>query len=288
MAAEGWTSWPAPAKLNLFLHVVGRRADGYHLLQTVFQLIDLCDTVRLRPRADAAISRGEGPAGVAVDDDLSVRAARLLQAQASGCPGVDIAVDKRIPIGGGLGGGSSDAATTLVALNELWGLGLAPGRLAEIGLALGADVPVFVLGQSSWAEGIGERLQPMALPTRWFTVIDTGVAVATGPIFQAPELTRNSSGITIPCFVAGVPTRNDLEAVVRARYDAVARALDWMGARADARLTGSGGCVYAAFDSREKALEVAREVPAPWRALVAQGLQASPLAQRAAAWRQGG
>jgi 4-diphosphocytidyl-2-C-methyl-D-erythritol kinase len=288
MTAEGWTSWPAPAKLNLFLHVVGRRPDGYHLLQTVFQLIDLCDTVRLRPRADTAVVRVDGPVDVAVDDDLSVRAARLLQAQARGCPGVDIAVEKRIPIGGGLGGGSSDAATTLVALNCLWGLGLARARLAEIGLALGADVPVFVFGHSAWAEGVGERLRPIDLPARWFAVIDPGVEVATGPIFQASELTRNSPGITIPCFVAGVPTRNDLEAVVRARYDAVARALDWLGARADARLTGSGGCIYAAFDGRGQALQVARAVPAPWRALVAQGLQVSPLAAREVAWRQGG
>lgn len=288
MPIEDWSEWPAPAKLNLFLHVVGRRADGYHLLQTVFQLIDLSDTVCLRVRADAQVQRHAGAPGVADDDDLAVRAARLLQARAGSQRGADIALVKRIPMGGGLGGGSSDAAAVLVGLNRLWRLGLARERLAEIGLELGADVPLFVLGRSAWAEGIGEVLQPIDLPPRWYTIIDTGIAVATGPIFQAPELTRNSPGTTIACFVAGELTRNDLEPVVRARHEGVGRALDWLGARAPARLTGSGGCVYASFAGREQALDVARAVPAPWRALVAQGLQLSPLAEREAAWQRGG
>ena len=286
--AESWSEWPAPAKLNLFLHVVGRRSDGYHLLQTAFQLLDLCDAVRLRPRNDALVAREAGPPGVAPDADLAVRAARLLQQHAAVPSGVDIAVEKRIPMGGGLGGGSSDAATVLVALNQLWGLQLPVEELAALGLALGADVPVFVHGCSAWAEGVGERLQPLALPPRWFLVVDPGIEVATASIFQAPELTRNSPHTTIARFVAGEPTRNDLEPVVRARHAGIASALDWLGARAPARLTGSGGCLYAAFASRAEALQVAAAVPAPWRGLVAQGLQVSPLAERVAVWRQRG
>jgi len=209
--------WPAPAKLNLFLHVVGRRPDGYHELQTVFQLIDLADELEFELRDDGRLRRLAGPAEVEPDRDLSLRAAQLLQASTGTPLGADIRVRKRIPLGGGLGGGSSDAATTLVALNALWGTGLSPTQLAALGLGLGADVPVFVHGHSAWAEGVGECLTPLELPERWFAVIRPRVAVATAEVFQAPELTRNSPRITIRGFLeAG--GRNDCEPVVAARW----------------------------------------------------------------------
>ncbi len=269
--------WPAPAKLNLMLHVTGRRADGFHELQTVFQLIDLCDELRFEVAADGRIERLEGAAGVPPADDLAVRAALALRA-ATGRPelGARIRVRKRIPMGGGLGGGSTDAATTLVALNELWRLGLDVDELAAIGLGLGADVPVFVHGRNAWAEGIGERLTPLELPRRWFVIVDPGVSVPTGAVFQAPELTRNSPVITIRAFLDS-GGRNDCEAVVRRRFPAVAEALDWLGRVAPARLTGTGACVFAAFDRVEDAERVAARVPDTWRSLVARGLDRSPL-----------
>ncbi|MBV6418373.1 MAG: 4-diphosphocytidyl-2-C-methyl-D-erythritol kinase [Steroidobacteraceae bacterium] len=278
------TRWPAPAKLNLFLHITGRRADGYHELQTVFQLLDFCDEIAIEPTDDGAITRLEGPGGVAPDADLAVRAARALQAAGGTGRGAQLAVRKRIPQGGGLGGGSSDAATVLVALNEVWGLGFNLSRLAAIGAELGADVPVFVMGASAWAEGIGERLTPVLLPEDWFVVIHPGVAVATGEVFQAPELTRNSPLITIRgLFQAG--TRNDCEPVVRARFPAVAAALDWLGQFAEARLTGTGSCVFAKFGSAAHAERVAARVPDEWRGWVAHGLNRSPLHARLAVWR---
>lgn len=269
--------WPAPAKLNLMLHVTGRRADGYHELQTVFQLIDLCDELRFEVAVDGRIERLEGAAGVPPADDLVVRAALALRA-ATGRPalGARIRVRKRIPLGGGLGGGSSDAATTLVALNELWGLGLDVDELAAIGLGLGADVPVFVHGCNAWAEGIGERLTPLELPPRWFAIIDPRVAVPTSAVFQAPELTRNSPLITIRAFFDS-GGRNDCEPVVRQRFPVVAEALDWMARFAPARLTGTGACVFAAFDRVEDAERVAARVPETWRSFVARGLDRSPL-----------
>jgi 4-diphosphocytidyl-2-C-methyl-D-erythritol kinase len=274
VAAEQF--WPAPAKLNLFLHVVGRRRDGYHLLQTAFQLLDFGDTIGLRPRADGRIERVRGPSTIAAEHDLAVRAARTLQA-ASGCrSGVEISVEKRIPIGGGLGGGSSDAATVLVALDRLWGLGLGVERLAEIGLGLGADVPLFVRGRSAWAEGVGERLTPLDLPASWYVILDPGAEVATAAVFQAPDLTRNSPPTTISRFLAGEATRNDLEPVVRARFPAVARALDWLAAHAPARLTGSGACVFAACSDRAGAEAIATRCPAGLRAYVARGIDATP------------
>ena len=271
------TRWPAPAKLNLFLHVLGRRDDGYHRLQTVFQLVELEDTVELAVRDDGEIVRTSPIAGVAEADDLSVRAARLLKAE-SGTPlGAGIAVRKSIPLGGGLGGGSSDAATVLVALDTLWGTRLGEDRLAALGLALGADVPVFVRGRNAWAEGVGEVLTPIELPPRVYLVLDPGVRVSTAAVFQAPELTRDSPPVTIPRFFAGAPTRNDLEPVVRDRHPDVAAALDWLGTHADAKLTGSGGCAFAAFDSIEAAERVAARCPSRWRAFVARGLDESPL-----------
>jgi 4-diphosphocytidyl-2-C-methyl-D-erythritol kinase len=290
-AEPGETHWPAPAKLNLFLHVTGRRADGYHELQTVFQLIDLCDTLSIRVTADGRIERPTGPAGVDPDSDLTVRAARALQAATGVRAGASLRVAKRIPLGGGLGGGSSDAATTLVALNHLWGCGLPADELARLGLALGADVPVFIRGSSAWAEGVGERLAPVELPERWYVVIHPGVAVPTRDVFQSAELTRNSPIITIRAFFeAGGPdaalaglgsgTRNDCEPVVRAHYPEVADALTWLGNFAPARLTGTGSCLFAAFAGPSEAERVAARVPDRWRAFVARGLNVSPLHAR--------
>lgn len=284
-AADGWSAWPAPAKLNLFLHIVGRRADGYHLLQTAFQLLDCGDTVRLRLRADGEVRRLDPLPGVAAEADLAVRAAHLLRDAAGIGRGADIAIDKRIPMGGGLGGGSSDAATTLVALNALWGTGLGEDELAALGQRLGADVPVFVRGRSAWAEGIGERLTPLDLPQRWYVVVDPGVHVPTAALFAAPELTRAAPQLTIPRFLAGEATGNAFEPVARARFPAVARALDWLGGYGEARLSGSGGCVFAAVDARETALGIVENRPAGLRGFVARGVAASPLLARLDEWR---
>ena len=270
-------AWSAPAKLNLMLHVLGRRPDGYHELQTVFQLIDLCDRIEIAVRADGVICRPQGPAGVAEADDLVVRAARALQAASGSGPGAEISVHKRIPMGGGLGGGSSDAATVLVALNKMWQLGFDSPHIAEIGATLGADVPIFVAGRSAWAEGIGERLTPVALPgDAWYLVIFPGVAVPTASVFQAPELTRNSPPTTMRGFLE-TGGRNDCEAVVRARFPAVGEALDWLGRHASARLTGTGSCVFAKFARAADAERVAARVPDEWRAYVVRGLNVSPL-----------
>lgn len=289
VAAEdgaGWTDWPAPAKLNLFLHIVARRADGYHLLQTVFQLLDWGDRVRLRVRADGAVRRLDPLPGVAADDDLAVRAARALQAASGTRLGADIAIDKRIPLGGGLGGGSSDAATTLVALNALWGTGLDEDALAALGAGLGADVPVFVRGRSAWAEGIGEQLSPIDLPPRWYVVVDPGATVPTAELFRAPELTRDAPHLTIPRFVSGAATVNVFEPVVRERFPAVARALDWLHRYGAARLSGSGGCIFAPAESAEQAAAIAARCPPGMQAHVACGVARSPLAARLDEWRR--
>jgi len=270
---------PAPAKLNLFLHVVGRRPDGYHELQTVFQLIDLCDSVSMAVREDGRIERPVGPEGVPEESDLVVRAARALKAHTGNTQGATIKVLKRIPQGGGLGGGSSDAATTLLGLNRLWGCGLTIGELARIGLPLGADVPVFVHGSSAWAEGVGERLVPVRLPEAWFVVVHPGVAVSTRDVFQAPELTRNSPLITIRAFL-GSGGRNDCEPVVRARYDEVAQAIGWLSRYGAARLTGTGSCIFAACASAIDAERIAARVPDRWKSYVARGLDASPAHER--------
>lgn len=273
-----WSAWPAPAKLNLFLQITGRRADGYHLLQTVFQLLDRGDTVRLRPRTDGHIARCSELAGVAPAQDLVVRAAQRLQPYARAGAGVDIAVDKRIPMGGGLGGGSSDAATVLVALNRLWDCGLDESALADLGLGLGADVPVFVRGRSAWAEGVGEELVPVTLPARWYVVVDPRVSVPTAPLFQAPELTRDARPTTIPRFLAGAETSNAFEPVVSARYPAVAAALRWLEPFGRPRLSGSGGCVFLDVDTEAEASALASACPREWSALVACGVNRSPLA----------
>jgi len=277
MESVGVHRWPAPAKLNLMLHVVGRRPDGYHELQTVFQLIDLRDAIDIAVREDGLISRPSGPAGVSEDQDLVVRAARALKEATGTRLGARISVIKKIPLGGGLGGGSSDAATTLVALNQMWKAGLNSAQLAAIGAKLGADVPVFVAGRSAWAEGIGEKLTPVQLgKDSWYLVIFPGVLVPTASVFQAPELTRNSPPTTMRGFLE-TGGRNDCEAVVRARFPAVAESLDWLARHGAARLTGTGSCVFAKFSRVEDAERVAARVPDEWRAFVARGLDQSPL-----------
>src|SRR3984957_6710012 len=284
--AGGEPQWPAPAKLNLFLHVTGRRPDGYHELQTLFQLIDLCDTVTIRVGDDGRIERPSGPVGVDSDSDLTVRAAKALQSATGSRMGASISIAKRIPMGGGLGGGSSDAATVLLALNHLWRCGLSIGELARLGLPLGADVPVFVRGSSAWAEGVGERLVPVELPDRWYVVIHPGVGVPTKDVFQSPELTRNTPIITIrAAFEPSVldATRNDCEPVVRAKYAEVADALEWLGRFSASRLTGTGSCIFAAFGSAAEAERVAARVPDQWRAFVARGLNVSPVLGRVGA-----
>jgi len=278
------SDWPAPAKLNLFLHVVGRRPDGYHEIQTAYQLIDLADHLGFTPRADGEIRRVEGPAELAAAEDLCLRAARRLQVESGRKPGVDIRLNKRIPMQGGLGGGSSDAATTLIALNEIWGLRLPVATLAAIGLELGADVPLFVHGRSAWGEGVGERLTPLELPERHFAIVFPGVGIATADVFQAPELTRKTPKTTIRGFLkAG--GRNDCEPVVAGRSPEVRQALAWLAERGEARLTGTGSCVFAAFVDRGAALAALADLPSGWRGFVARGLERSPLQERLAAER---
>lgn len=272
-----WISLPAPAKLNLFLRLTGRRPDGYHELQTVFRLLEWGDEVRLRVREDGRIERGAGAPGVDPDADLAVRAARLL-AEHSGCRlGADIEVDKRIPMGGGLGGGSSDAATVLVGLNRLWNLSLGEDELAALGLKLGADVPVFVRGRSAWAAGVGERVRPIKLPQRWYVVVDPGEQVPTAVLFQAPELTREAPEATISAFVSGQAGENAFEPVVRARYPRVAAALDWLSGFGRAQLSGSGACVFLETRTYDAALAVARQVDPSMNAWVSAGMGRSPL-----------
>jgi len=274
--ADGPVAWPAPAKLNLFLHITGRRADGYHELQTLFQIVDLCDRVTLEVLPDGRIERPLGPADVPAEADLAVRAARALQAATGSRQGASIRVDKRIPQGAGLGGGSSDAATVLLALNALWGCGLGTAELARIGRTLGADVPVFIEGYSAWAEGVGERLTPVELPQRWYLILYPGVRIATREVFQMPELTRNSPRITLRAFFES-GGRNDCERAVRARWPEVDRALTWLAGSAPAHLSGTGSCVFAAYASAAEAQRVRALVRPPWEGHVARGLNVSPV-----------
>lgn len=279
MAARGW---PAPAKINLFLHVTGRRPDGYHLLQTLFQFIDYGDTLYFEPRADGEVHRRSELAGVAPEQDLVVRAARKLKALTGTTLGADIRVDKRLPMGGGLGGGSSDAATVLVALNELWGTGLASAELARLGLELGADVPVFVHGQAAWAEGVGDRLTPCPVDEGPVLVITPDCNVETRVVFTAAELTRDTPPITMPAFSLAA-TRNDCEPVTRRLYPEVGRALDWLSRHATARMSGTGASVYALFGDQQAADAVARQVPSAWRHFRARRVNRSPLMDALAA-----
>jgi 4-diphosphocytidyl-2-C-methyl-D-erythritol kinase len=272
--------WPAPAKLNLFLHILGRRPDGYHELQTCFQFINLCDEITIEVRADGQIRRALDIPGLPESADLCLRAALALK-EATGSPlGADIRLRKRIPMGGGLGGGSSDAATCLVALNDLWELNLPIDNLAELGLKLGADVPVFVRGRVAWAEGVGERLTPLYPPLAPvepnYLILKPNVFVSTAEVFQDPELTRNSAPITIHGFLAS-GGRNDCLGVVRRRYPEVAHALDWLSLFGSARLTGTGACVFLACETMDLGQEIMRKMPREFEGFLARGLNDSPL-----------
>jgi 4-diphosphocytidyl-2-C-methyl-D-erythritol kinase len=274
--AAGGLAWPAPAKLNLMLRILGRRPDGYHRLQTVFQFIDRQDLLFFEPRKDGRVRRTTRLAGVPEASDLVVRAARLLQ-DWSGCRlGADIRVEKRLPMGGGLGGGSSDAATTLVALNRIWGTRLTEHDLTELGLRLGADVPLFVQGRAAWGEGVGELLTPVDLPEAWYLVLVPQCEVATGSIFSDEALTRDSTAITMQDFLAG-DDRNDCLEAVRRRYLEVAAAWDWLATFGRPRLTGTGACVFCAFASATQAGTACSVVPSRFSAFVARGLNRSPL-----------
>jgi len=268
--------WPAPAKLNLMLRITGQRSDGYHLLQTVFQFIDLCDWITFHPVDDGQVRLQKTIPGVAEGDDLTVRAAKLLKTE-TGCEqGVCIEVEKNLPMGGGLGGGSSDAATVLVVLNQLWGLQLSVEKLMELGLRLGADVPVFVHGYAAWAEGVGEKLERISIPEQWFVVIKPDCHVDTKEVFSAKDLTRGSKSITIGAFIAG-QHQNDCIDVVRECYPSVKDALVDLSEFSEARLTGTGACVFAQFDSEKAAAGVYRSLQEKWRVYLVKGLNESPL-----------
>lgn len=277
-------SWPAPAKLNLFLHVTGRRPDGYHTLQTLFQFLDVGDDLRFDVTRDGRIARANILPGVPEDRDLCMRAARLLQAVSGTTRGAVIHLDKHLPLGGGLGGGSSDAATTLLALNELWGCGLTPEALAALGLKLGADVPVFVRGHAAWAEGVGEELTPAEPPERWVVVLVPAVNVSTAEVFavydRELDLTPYSPAITIRDFHAG-RGRNDLEPVVRRLYPEVDNALKWLGNFGDARMTGSGACVFLTVANEATGQAILAQCPAALAGgFVARGRNVHPLQVR--------
>jgi 4-diphosphocytidyl-2-C-methyl-D-erythritol kinase len=277
-ADQGWSAWPAPAKLNLFLQITGWRADGYHLLQTVFRILAWGDTVYLRLRNDDQVRRvGDSVPGVAEADDLLVRAAKLLQYEANVAQGVDIGIEKRIPAGGGFGGGSSDAATVLAALDLLWGSHLGVERLAGLGLRLGADVPVFVRGENAWAEGVGEVLTPLDLPPAWYLVVDPGVHVPTAGLFQSPDLTRDAAPAKISDFVSGSLLGNAFEPVVRRRESAVEAVFSALSHVGRPRLTGSGGGCFVEFANRAAAEDALVSLPAGLHAWVAEGAARSPL-----------
>ncbi|SDS93398.1 4-diphosphocytidyl-2-C-methyl-D-erythritol kinase [Halopseudomonas sabulinigri] len=271
-------SLPAPAKLNLFLHITGRRADGYHTLQTLFQFVDHGDTLHFSTRSDGQINLHSELAGVAAEDNLIVRAARLLQ-QATGTHlGADIQLDKRLPMGGGLGGGSSDAASTLVGLNHLWQTGLNEDQLAEIGITLGADVPVFVRGKAAWAEGVGEQLTPVELDEPWYLVVIPTCSVSTAEIFSDQRLTRDTPPITLAAFREH-GGRNDCLPVVAARYSEIRNTLILLNNYCEAKMTGTGSCLFGAFPNEREADKVRARLPATLRSFVAKGCNVSPLHQ---------
>lgn len=285
MSVDGWSAWPAPAKLNLFLRITGRRADGYHDLQTVFRLLDWGDTVFLRPRADGRIVRhGDDLAAVPEAEDLSLRAANLLKSELNVAQGVDIRIEKRTPAGGGFGGGSSDAATVLRALDAIWVLGAGPGALARLGARLGADVPVFVHGHNAWAEGVGERLQPVDLSPAWYLLVDPGVHVATAALFQAPELTRDAAPATISDFASGAPLGNAFEPVLRRLEPAIEAVFQALSRVGTPRLTGTGSGCFVEFAARGPAEAALAALPQGLRARVVAGAARSPLLDALAAW----
>lgn len=275
---------PAPAKLNRLLRITGRREDGYHSLQTLFQILDRGDTLRFetQPRG-SDITLSPALAGVTEADNLIVRAARRLQRETGCRQGATVTLEKRLPMGGGLGGGSSNAATTLLALDRLWGLGLGLERLATLGLALGADVPVFVRGRTAWAEGVGERLTAVDLGPAWFVIVHPGVEISTAAIFGHPGLTRDSTVISMRRALDGAAPeavwRNDCESIVRALHPEVDRALDWLGQYGNAMLTGTGACVFCPLDDERQADQVLQQVPDEWQAFKARGCNLSPLHQ---------
>ena len=288
-ADQGWSAWPAPAKLNLFLQITGRRADGYHLLQTVFRILAWGDTVYLRLRNDDQVRRvGDSVPGVAEADDLLVRAAKLLQSEANVTQGVDIGIEKRIPAGGGFGGGSSDAATVLVALDRLWGTHLGMERLAGLGLRLGADVPVFVRGENAWAEGVGEVLAPLDLPPAWYLVVDPGVHVPTAGLFQSPDLTRDAAPAKISDFVSGSLLGNVFEPVVRRREPAIEAVFQALSHVGTPRLTGSGGGCFVEFADRASAEAALTTLPSGLQAWVVEGAMRSPLLHALESWSRDG
>lgn len=278
----------APAKLNLFLHVTGRRADGYHLLQTVFQLLDHGDRLHFTLRDDGVLRRMNPFPGVSEDEDLVLRAARLLKQQgvirgcaAAGTWGADIALEKCLPMGGGLGGGSSDAATTLIGLNHLWQAGLTREQLMELGVQLGADVPFFLFGHNAFAEGIGEQMQAVETPDCWYVVIEPGVMVPTPAIFSAKDLTRDTKHVTIADFSSSPTSRfgkNDLQEVAASLYPEIADAIEWLRAHGAARMTGSGACVFCAMETEHAAQQVVQSVPTHWKAWSARALRQHPMA----------
>ena len=265
----------SPAKLNLFLHITGRRPDGYHELQTIFQLIDFGDTLEITARDDGELRLHTTLPELANDDNLILRAARALREASGSTRGADIVLHKRIPMGAGLGGGSSNAASTLLALNRLWQTTLDVAQLCALGLRLGADVPLFVQGESAWAEGIGERLTPVTLPPKFFVVLCPDCHVSTRDIFSSEQLTRHTSAIKMAAFLAG-QTRNDCENLVRSLYPPVDEALVWLGRFGPARMTGTGASVFAGFDSEEQASAVLAQLPRHWKGFAARGLQRSP------------
>ena len=267
---------PAPAKLNHFLHITGRRADGYHLLQTAFQFLDYADTISLSIREDGRIFRSSGHSSIPEQDDLVIKAAHLLQKTTACRLGADIRVDKKIPMGGGLGGGSSDAATVLLGLNQLWQCGLNAKRLAELGLMLGADVPVFIHGQSAWAEGVGEQLTFIDLPENWYLVVHPGVHVSTAKIFVNKGLTRNSRPIKIATSFTG-QTTNVFEPVVRKLFPEVDRAYRWLSEKAKTKMTGSGACLFTEFADKASAKAVLNKLPQKWSGFVAKSTSCSIL-----------
>lgn len=276
------THWPSPAKLNLFLYITGRRADGYHTLQTLFQFLDYGDTISLEPRRDGEIHLLTPVDGVAQEDNLIIRAARLLMKTATerGClpagSGADIGVEKRLPMGGGLGGGSSNAATVLVALNHIWQCGLSLDELAALGLTLGADVPVFVRGHAAFAEGIGEILTPVDPAEKWYLVAHPGVSIPTPVIFNDPDLPRNTPKRSIETLLK-CEFGNDCEVIARKRFREVDAALSWLLEYAPSRLTGTGACVFAEFDTESRARQVLEQAPEWLNAFVAKGVNLSPL-----------
>lgn len=266
-------SLPAPAKLNLFLHITGRRTDGYHSLQTLFQFLDQADTLHFSHRDDSQIHLQADMPDVAASDNLIMRAAAALQ-KASNCHfGADIRLDKNLPMGGGLGGGSSDAATTLLGLNALWQTGLSLAQLADIGLKLGADVPVFIHGHAAWAEGVGEKLQPVDIAEPWYVVLTPNAHISTAAAFSHPELTRNSDPITLRAFSAGA-ARNDFEKVVRQLSPAVDAALQWLAQHGAARMTGTGACVFLACSDADHAARIL--AASPVQGFISRGQNVSP------------